>query len=110
MVDQDLLRRGSRKALAIILAMLLSGCAAGGHPLDCMTGLVAWSDCAPGTKGYLYHQQSLQAQPVAAAPDDPQQQQDDATCKSYGTLPGTDAYVNCRLKLHDSHAAQPTPR
>lgn len=80
-------------------ALALCGCAAGGHPLDCMTGLVAWSDCAPGTKGYLYHQQSLAAQP------DPQAAADDASCKSFGTTAGTDAYVSCRVKLKTAREA-----
>jgi hypothetical protein len=32
--------------------------------------------------------------------DNPQNlaQQDDATCKSYGAVPGSDAYVNCRMQ------------
>jgi hypothetical protein len=25
-------------------------------------------------------------------------QRDDATCRSYGAVPGTDAYVNCRMQ------------
>jgi hypothetical protein len=25
-------------------------------------------------------------------------QQDDATCRSYGAVPGSDAYVNCRMQ------------
>lgn len=29
---------------------------------------------------------------------------DDATCKSYGAAPGSDVYVNCRLKLRAEHA------
>jgi hypothetical protein len=32
--------------------------------------------------------------------DNPQSlaQQDDATCRSYGAVPGSDAYVNCRMQ------------
>jgi hypothetical protein len=32
--------------------------------------------------------------------DDPQRltQEDDATCRSYGATPGTDAYINCRTQ------------
>jgi hypothetical protein len=32
--------------------------------------------------------------------DNPQAlaQQDDATCRSYGAAPGSDAYVNCRMQ------------
>ncbi len=40
------------KAWAIAtVALLMSGCA--NHPLHCATGLIAWCDCLPGTKGIL---------------------------------------------------------
>ncbi len=46
------------KAWAIAtVALLMSGCA--NHPLDCATGLIAWDDCLPGTKGYAIRQESL---------------------------------------------------
>ena len=80
------------KTVIVLLCLALSGCAAGGHPLDCMTGLVAWGDCAVGTKGYLLHQQSLNA----ASGDD------DVKCKSYGAVLGSDAYVQCRIKLDEN--------
>lgn len=65
--------------------------------------MVAWNDCAPGTKGYLYHQQSVEAA-HAGDPVTPEEKADDATCRSYGTAPGSDAYVNCRIKLRDGRA------
>lgn len=75
-------------------ALLLSGCA--NHPLDCATGLVAWDDCLPGTKGYTIRQESLKN--VAAA-EGHQATSDDAECQSFGAQPGTDSYVNCRIQL-----------
>lgn len=49
-------------------------------------------------------------------PDTPQGQgqgaKDDATCRSYGTYPGTTPYVQCRLglkKMADERADEETP-
>ena len=81
--------------MAVVAGVMLAGCA--NHPMDCATGLVAWDDCLPGTKGYAIRQESLKN--LAAA----QQQQanmDDAQCQSYGAKPGTDTYVNCRVQLN----------
>ena len=39
------------------LLIFIAGCA--NHPVDCATGLIAWDDCLPGTKGYEIRQQSL---------------------------------------------------
>jgi hypothetical protein len=71
----------------------LVGCA--NHPLDCATGLIAWDDCLPGTKGYEIRQQSLRSLSAARAE---KSATDDAVCQSYGAKPGTDAYVNCRVQ------------
>lgn len=76
------------------LLIIIAGCA--NHPLDCATGLVAWDDCLPGTKGYEIRQQSLKNLSDAKAEKD---SMDDAKCRSYGAVPGSDAYVNCRVQL-----------
>lgn len=73
----------SRIGFALAFAMLLGGCA--GHPVDCATGLVAWSDCAPGTAGYQRRQNSLD--------------QDADRCSGYGYTPGTDGYAHCRMSM-----------
>lgn len=73
---------------------VLSGCA--NHPLDCATGLVAWDDCLPGTRGYEIRQQSMANLSAAKAAKDIR---DDEQCRSYGAAPGSDAYVNCRVQL-----------
>ncbi len=75
------------------LMLVLVGCA--NHPLDCATGLIAWDDCLPGTKGYEIRQQSLRNLSAAQAE---KSATDDAICQSYGAKPGTDAYVNCRVQ------------
>lgn len=82
------------RPIAAFLAILLCGCA--NHPLDCATGLVAWDDCLPGTKGYEIRQESLRR--VKAA-EQAQIDHDDQLCRSYGAVPGSDAYVNCRATL-----------
>ncbi|AZE73942.1 hypothetical protein C4K00_3721 [Pseudomonas synxantha] len=71
------------KAWAIAtVALLMSGCA--NHPLDCATGLIAWDDCLPGTKGYAIRQESLSN---LAAAKELQAVKDDAQCQSYGATP-----------------------
>lgn len=83
------------KAWAIAtVALLMSGCA--NHPLDCATGLIAWDDCLPGTKGYAIRQERLSN---LAAAKELQAVKDDAQCQSYGATPDSDAYVNCRVQL-----------
>lgn len=83
------------KALAIAtVALLMSGCA--NHPLDCATGLIAWGDCLPGTKGYAIRQESLND---LAAAEGQKANSDDAECQSFGAQPGTDTYVSCRIQL-----------
>ena len=77
-----------------LLLIFIAGCA--NHPLDCATGLIAWDDCLPGTKGYEIRQQSLKNLSDAKARKD---LEDDAKCRSYGALLGSDAYVNCRVQL-----------
>jgi hypothetical protein len=51
--------------------------------------------------------QQDRVQPVAAVPQKMDADaQDDATCRSYGNLPGSDAYTKCRLQLtHGRQAA-----
>ncbi|ROM94881.1 hypothetical protein BK657_27185 [Pseudomonas brassicacearum] len=83
------------KALVIVASLIaLTGCA--NHPLDCATGLIAWDDCLPGTKGYTVRQESLKNLAVAK---ELQAAKNDAQCRSYGATPGSDAYVNCRVQL-----------
>lgn len=83
------------KALIIVASLFaLAGCA--NHPLDCATGLIAWDDCLPGTKGYSIRQESLKNLAVA---ETHQAHDDDAECQSFGALPGTDMYMNCRIQL-----------
>ena len=77
-----------------LMLILIAGCA--NHPLDCATGLIAWDDCIPGTKGYEIRQQSLKN--LSEAKDE-KDYMDDAKCRSYGATPGSDAYVNCRVQL-----------
>ena len=76
------------------LFIFIAGCA--NHPLDCATGLIAWDDCLPGTKGYEIRQQSLKNLSDAKAGKD---SEDDTKCRSYEAVPGSDAYVNCRVQL-----------
>jgi len=64
--------------------------------LDCATGLIAWDDCLPGTKGYAIRQESLKNLAVA---EGQKANSDDAECQSFGAQPGTDTYVNCRIQL-----------
>lgn len=77
-----------------LMLILIAGCA--NHPLDCATGLIAWDDCLPGTKGYEIRQQSLKNLSEAKAEKD---YMDDAKCRSYGATLGSDVYVNCRVQL-----------
>jgi len=76
------------------VGLMLAGCA--NHPLDCATGLIAWDDCLPGTKGYAIRQESLRNLALA---EGHQANSDDSECQSFGALPGTDTYVNCRIQL-----------
>lgn len=75
-----------RSLPAFGLAVLLSGCA--NHPIDCATGFVH-ADCLPGTAGY--------------ADPDKFATVDDAACRSYGLMPGTAQYADCRIKLRGQH-------
>jgi hypothetical protein len=82
------------KTLLLTAAILvLAGCS--NHPLDCATGLIAWDDCLPGTKGYEVRQHSLKNLSAARAE---KTATDDAICQSYGAKPGSDAYVSCRVQ------------
>ncbi|MEB0149039.1 hypothetical protein [Pseudomonas sp. CCC2.2] len=86
-----------------VAALMLAGCA--NHPLDCATGLIAWDDCLPGTKGYAIRQESLKNLAVA---EGYRADSDDAECQSFGAQPGTDTYVNCRIQLKKIAADQQT--
>lgn len=82
------------KRYLLLMTLALVGCA--NHPMDCATGFIAWDDCLPGTKGYEIRQRSLGNLKSAV---EIQNAQDDAKCRSYGAVPGSDAYVNCRVQL-----------
>ena len=86
-----------------VAALMLTGCA--NHPLDCATGLIAWDDCLPGTKGYAIRQESLKNLAVA---EGRQASIDDAECQSFGAQPGTGPYINCRIQLKKIAADQLT--
>ena len=70
------------KSLTAALTLLLTGCGTA-HPMDCMTGFIAWNDCPAGSAGYERRAQA--------------EGQDDAACRSYGLQPGTDSYAQCRI-------------
>lgn len=92
-----------RAWMLAVAALMLTGCA--NHPLDCATGLIAWDDCLPGTKGYAIRQESLKNLAVA---EGHQASNDDAECQSFGAQPGTDPYINCRIQLRKIAADQQT--
>jgi hypothetical protein len=71
---------------ALASVLLLGGCA--NHPMDCAVGF-HHADCLPGTAGY----------------DNPDKfsAADDKQCRSYGLVPGTSDYANCRVKLATQH-------
>ena len=89
--------------IGVIALLALAGCA--NHPLDCATGLIAWDDCLPGTKGYAIRQESLKN---LAAAEGQKANSDDAECRSFGAQPGTDTYVNCRIQLKKIASDQQT--
>lgn len=73
-----------RAVVGASLALLLSACATG-HPMDCVTGFVAWNDCPVGSKGYVRRQALLA--------------QDKEKCAAYGFKEGTDNYATCVMTL-----------
>jgi hypothetical protein len=75
-----------RTIAALAASAALVGCA--NHPVDCAIGF-HHADCLPGTAGY----------------DDPHKfdAADDSQCRSYGLVPGTPAYTDCRIKLSGRH-------
>ena len=79
----------------ILLAMiaLMSGCA--NHPMECALGTPR-ADCLPGTSGYIERQRR---QSEAADDRASKEALDDQKCRSYGAVPGSDAYVSCRVQL-----------
>ena len=87
--------------IGAVALLALAGCA--NHPMDCATGFIAWDDCLPGTKGYAIRQESLKNLAIA---EGRQASNDDAECQSFGALPGTDSYVNCRIQLKKIAADQ----
>jgi len=100
------------RKLLFAFVLCLSACEDIPHPLDCATGFVAWSNCPPGSKGYFLYQNSLASKQGNASQvaKDPNDAADDATCKSYSTVPGTDAYVNCRIKVRGARTSPVTPK
>lgn len=54
-------------------------------------GSLALSGCA---QMEAIRQKGLEMQAGPPGPDD------DAQCQSYGAVPGTPAYINCRVQLH----------
>jgi len=83
-----------KKRFLLLTVFALPGCA--NHPVDCATGFFAWDDCLPGTKGYEIRQHRLAKVAEAKAS---KEAKDDAQCRSYGAVPGSDSYVNCRVQL-----------
>ena len=86
--------------IGAVALLALAGCA--NHPLDCSMG-VEWDDCLPDTKGYTDRQERLKN---LAAAKELQAAKDDVQCQSYGAIPGSDAYVNCRVQLDKTAADQ----
>jgi hypothetical protein len=85
-------KKGAAMRSAALSAVLLAGCAH--HPLDCAVGFYH-EDCLPGTRAY--EEQRQRAGDNAT--------QDDATCKSYGLIYGTQQYASCRMDLANQRAA-----
>jgi hypothetical protein len=82
---------------ACVLALMLAGCA-WDKRADCIFGIPdGYGDCAPGTAGYSQQQQA-QAQTAAVAAND------DAQCKSYGAVPGSQDYIQCRMNRDNQRA------
>jgi hypothetical protein len=81
--------------IMLISAVLvtLAGCA--NHPGECALGTPR-ADCLPGSNGYIERQRR---EKVAAEELFAKESLDDQKCKSYGAIPGSDAYVNCRVQL-----------
>ena len=88
---------GSRKVGAMtmtrivpvfLLAAMLVGCTS--HSVGCAIGS-AHANCLPGTTGYRDPN-------MFAAVDDQQ-------CRSFGMLPGSTPYANCRATLNKQHQA-----
>lgn len=78
---------------ACILALTLAGCSdVWSHRPDCLVGIADGSDCAPGTAGYNNSPQAIAAN-------------DDAKCQSYGAVPGSQDYIQCRMNLDNQRAA-----
>lgn len=78
--------------LLMVLGAAVSGCA--GHSVDCGLGL-SHTACRPGTAGYK--------DPSAFAAADDQQ------CRSFGMLPNTKQYQDCRADLSKQHRTDAVP-
>lgn len=76
-----------------VLMTMVVGCA--NHPMECALGTPR-ADCLPGTNGYVERQRRITA---TAEELSTKELVDDRKCRSYGAVPGTDAYVNCRVQL-----------
>ncbi|KAB0504688.1 hypothetical protein [Pseudomonas moorei] len=75
------------------LIVFIAGCA--NHPGECALGTPR-ADCLPGTNGYAERQRRMKA---AAEERSSKELADDQKCRSYGAIPGSDAYVSCRAQL-----------
>ena len=85
-----------RRLPSFAILTLLTACAH--HPVDCAIG-VPWHGCLPGTQGYSNGgggdtRAEQAAQEAADAPA-----ADDAKCRSYGFVAGTQPYAECRQKF-----------
>jgi len=77
---------------ALALALTLAGCSdVWSHRPDCLVGIADGADCAPGTAGYNHSPQAIAAS-------------DDAQCQSYGAVPGSQEYIQCRMNLDNQRA------
>jgi hypothetical protein len=74
--------------MLVLTSILISGCAS--QSVDCTMG-VGHKGCAPGTKEYEEMVQQQQDVKTVA-------EIDDARCRSYGSQPGSPAYVECRRR------------
>ncbi|QAY87199.1 hypothetical protein CUN61_26080 [Pseudomonas arsenicoxydans] len=75
------------------MVLVLASCA--NHPGECALGTPR-ADCLPGTNGYIERQRRIH---VATEERTSKESADDQMCRSYGAVPGSDAYVNCRAQL-----------
>jgi hypothetical protein len=80
-----------KSTLSVLIGVAMASCSS--HALDCGLG-VTHANCRPGTAGYQDPSKFASA--------------DDAQCRSFGMLPGTKQYADCRLDLSKQHSAAST--